>query len=648
MPLKRLRITAMSYCLNPDCHQPHAPDQARFCSHCGARLLLADRYRAVAMIGQGGFGRTFRAVDEHKPSRPPCVIKQLYLEHPTAASFQKAVQLFRQEAQRLEQLGIHPQIPTLFAYFNQEGHSYLVQEFIAGQTLAQRQRQQPVFNEAQVRSLLHSLLPVLQFVHAHQVIHRDLKPDNLIWRETTIPGQGRACSVSPEEARSRQPDLVLVDFGASGLAQATPRATGTKIYSLGYSAPEQESGKACFASDLYSLGVTCITLLTGCTHPLDLYSYSDATWIWQDALKGNPVSDRLAHLLNRLIAKPINQRYPTAEAVLQDLAHPAVALSLTQASTRARSQSTSPVAVPQVARGANGIGGQPQVAHPTVACLNSSKPSVGTYQWLQHSQFEVITVDQQGQIVDRQHRQSRYFRELLTAGIELEMVEIPGGRFLMGATVTTGSENAALPPHWVTVPSFFMGRFPITQAQWKTLMPKNPAWFRQADHPVEEVSWWEAVEFCQRLSAKTGRLYRLPSEAEWEYACRAGTGTPFHFGEQITTKLANCCGAFSYDPELRGQCCTQTTPVGSYPPNAFGLYDMHGNVSEWCQDTWHPSYEGAPTQGEAWIDTSVEHPYRVLRGGAWNAYARQCRSSSRNRNIETFRGNFVGFRVVCS
>lgn len=643
----------MGYCLNPDCHQPKAPDQARFCSHCGARLLLADRYRAVAPIGQGGFGRTFRAVDEHKPSRPPCVIKQLYLEHPTAAGFRKAVQLFEQEAHRLELLGTHPQIPALFAYFTQEGHSYLIQEFIAGQTLTQRQQQQGVFTEPQVRSLLHSLLPVLQFVHAHQVIHRDIKPDNIIWREVEGTGPSGWGSLSSSPARSPQPDLVLVDFGASGLARSTPR-TGTKIYSLGYSAPEQESGKACFASDLYSLGVTCITLLTGCTNPLDLYSYSDATWIWQEALQGNPVSDRLAHLLNRLIAKPINQRYPTAEAVLQDLVHPAVALSLSQANPRAKLPSTAPLTVPQRGRQPNRIGGQPHSggqshrAYPPAASPNGVKPQVGTYQWLQCSQFEVVTVDHQGQIVDRRQHQARYFREPLAAGVDLEMVEIPGGRFLMGATVTTGSENTALPRHWVTVPSFFMGRFPITQAQWKALMPNNPAWFRQADHPVEEVSWWEAVEFCQRLSAKTGRLYRLPSEAEWEYACRAGTTTPFHFGEQITTKLANCCGAFSYDPELRGQCCTQTTPVGSYPPNAFGLYDMHGNVSEWCQDTWHPSYEGAPTQGEAWIDKSVEHPYRVLRGGAWNAYARQCRSSSRNRNIETFRGNFVGFRVVCS
>ncbi|WP_448562023.1 SUMF1/EgtB/PvdO family nonheme iron enzyme, partial [Trichothermofontia sp.] len=610
----------------------------------------------------------------------PCVIKQFYLESPPAphnAGYQKAVQLFHREAQRLEQLGTHPQIPALLAYFTQEGHSYLVQEFIAGQTLAQRQRQQGVFTESQVRSLLHSLLPVLQFVHAHQVIHRDIKPDNLIWREARVAGQGRSRSVSPaasrsissEASRSLAPDLVLVDFGAAGTAQIAPHATGTKIYSLGYSAPEQESGKACFASDLYSLGVTCITLLTGCTNPLDLYSYSDATWIWQDALRGNPVSESLARLLNRLIAKPINQRYATAEAVLRDLIHPAVALSLAQANTRTRPQPTAPVAAPQTASRPRLVATPPPVASPTQGVsqpqgasqpqgvlLTSLKPQSGAYLCLPRSrsiaagesQFEVITVDSQGQIIDRRYHQARYFREPLAAGIDLEMVAIPGGRFLMGAPVTTSSDNTALPLHWVTVPPFFMGRFPMTQAQWKALMLTNPAWFRHPDHPVEEVSWWEAVEFCQRLTAKTGRFYRLPSEAEWEYACRAGTVTPFHFGEQITTKLANCCGAFSYDPELRGQCCTQTTPVGSYPPNAFGLYDMHGNVSEWCQDTWHPNYEGAPTQGEAWIDGCVEQPYRVLRGGAWNAYARQCRSSSRNRNIETFRGNFVGFRVVCS
>lgn len=624
----------MGYCLNPDCHHPYLPDgNARFCLYCGARLLLCDRYRAVAAIGQGGFGRTFRAIDEHKPSRPPCVIKQLYLEHPTQANFPKAVQLFRQEAQRLELLGSHPQIPALLAYFTQDGHSYLVQEFIAGQTLTQHQRQQGVFTEAQVRSLLQSLLPVLQFVHAHRVIHRDIKPDNLIWR-------GRAATQTA--SRSRPTDWVLVDFGAAGVAQPQPRATGTKIYSLGYSAPEQESGKACFASDLYSLGVTCISLLTGCPNPLDLYSYSDATWIWREALRDNPVSEALAQVLDRLIAKPIKHRYASAEAVLQDLVPPAVALSLKQASGR----SQPPIATV----------GSPAIASQPIATLRppqSASPLAGTYQWLQRSQFEVVTVDAQGQVRERRLHQARFFREELAPGVELEMVEIPGGRFLMGATSSTSSDAEAQPAHWVTLSAFFIGRFPITQAQWKALMPQNPAWFRHPEHPIETVSWLEAVAFCQQLTAKTGRLYRLPSEAEWEYACRAGTVTPFHFGEQITTKLANCCGAFSYDPGLQGQCCTQTTPVGHYPPNAFGLYDMHGNVSEWCLDQWHPNYENAPTQGEAWITTgshpaaSVSH-YRVLRGGAWNAYARQCRSISRNRNVETFRGNFVGFRVVCS
>jgi|GEM_PF-741842 len=625
----------MGYCLNPDCHHPcGTDDRAHFCIHCGSRLRLADRYRAVAAIGQGGFGRTFRAIDEHKPSYPPCVIKQLYLEHPTTASFPKAVQLFQQEAQRLEQLGNHPQIPALLAYLTQEGHSYLVQEFVAGQTLTQHQRQQGAFTEAQVRSLLQSLLPVLQFVHAHQVIHRDIKPDNLIWRQGTPPLR--------HFPRSGQADLVLVDFGAAGIAQAAPRPTGTKIYSLGYSAPEQESGKACFASDLYSLGVTCITLLTGCANPLDLYSYNDATWIWQEALPDNAVSDTLTRVLNRLIAKPINQRYATADAVLRDLTHPAITLTLTPPHPPSPSPPLAGAMAAGSSRGQRSIG----VAVPVAPVLGKTS-TTGTYQWLQTASFEVVTWDRQGR-VNRQLHQARYFRETLAAGVDLEMVEIPGGRFLMGATVTTGSESEALPPHWVTLPAFFMGRFPITQAQWKALMPQNPAWFRQPDHPVEEVSWLAAVEFCQRLSAQTGRFYRLPSEAEWEYACRAGTVTPFHFGEQINTQLVNCCGAFGYDPVLRGQCCTQTTPVGSYPPNAFGLYDMHGNVSEWCQDTWHPNYVNAPTQGEAWVDSGTDRAYRVLRGGAWNTYARQCRSASRNRNIETFRGNFVGFRVVCS
>lgn len=170
----------MTYCLNPDCPKPRNPQTAKVCRSCGAKLHLKDRYRAIAAIGQGGFGRTFLAIDEDKPSRPRCVIKQFLPIAQDPRSLKKAANLFAQEAVRLEELGHHPQIPELLAYFNQEGQQYLIQEFIDGRNLADRVVEQGPFSEAQVRQVLTSLLPVLDFVHSHKVIHRDIKPGNLI------------------------------------------------------------------------------------------------------------------------------------------------------------------------------------------------------------------------------------------------------------------------------------------------------------------------------------------------------------------------------------------------------------------------------------------------------------------------------------
>ncbi|NJK69556.1 MAG: protein kinase [Microcoleus sp. CSU_2_2] len=289
----------MSYCLNPNCQKPsNNPASAKFCLNCGANLLLGDRYRPTKSIAREGFGIALLAEDEFKPSKPPCVIKQFFpLEHNNAP---KAVELFRQEAVRLEQLGKHPQIPELLAHFEEADRLYIVQEFIDGKNLAQELVQTGAFREHQIRSLLQDLLPVLQFIHKGQVIHRDIKPDNIIRRDS----DGK---------------LVLVDFGAAKyVATGAFARTGTTIGSAGYAAPEQTVGKAVFASDIYSLGVTCIHLLTG-IEPFDLYDASESKLVWKNYLIDNPVSEELARILNKMIELPLNKRYKSADEVLQDL-----------------------------------------------------------------------------------------------------------------------------------------------------------------------------------------------------------------------------------------------------------------------------------------------------------------------------------------
>jgi hypothetical protein len=179
------------------------------------------------------------------------------------------------------------------------------------------------------------------------------------------------------------------------------------------------------------------------------------------------------------------------------------------------------------------------------------------------------------------------------------------------------------------------------------VLKPDPSRFKGDSRPVEQVSWNEAVEFCARLSAHTGRQYRLPTEAEWEYACRAGTTTPFYFGETISSDLANYDATITYGDGQEGGYQKQTTDVGCFPLSAFGLHDMHGNVWEWCQDHWHSNYEGAPTDGSAWLSND-ESEYRILRGGSWFFYPRFCRSAYRFFNFPDFRYKNIGFRVVCA
>ena len=235
---------------------------------------------------------------------------------------------------------------------------------------------------------------------------------------------------------------------------------------------------------------------------------------------------------------------------------------------------------------------------------------------------------------------------------------------MMGSPEGEGSDWER-PQHEVTVPPFFMGRFQVTQKQWRAIasLPRvkhdlnpEPSRFKGDNRPVERVNWYDAIEFCDRLSQLTGQDYRLPSEAEWEYACRAiispldkggKGGLPFYFGETITGELANYDASNTYADEPKGEHREETTPVGQFPPNALGLYDMHGNVWEWCTDTWHDNYGGAPTDGSAWTKGGNDNR-SPLRGGSWINNPNNCRSASRiinNRRVVRYYD--IGFRVVC-
>jgi serine/threonine protein kinase len=299
----------MSLCLNPNCSAAN-PDGNKVCEKCGSKLFLQERYQAIQLIGQGGFGRTFKAIDYSKPSRPYCVIKQFFPSAQGTDTIEKASELFEKEAIQLEKLGKHPQIPELFAYLNHDDNrQYLVQEYIEGQNLEQELKSQGVFNEAKIKALLTDILPVLDFIHSQGVVHRDIKPENII-------------------RRNSDKKAVLVDFGASRVVTHLNRSvTGTVIGSAEYVAPEQANGKANNPSDLYSLGVTCIYLLTQIS-PFDLFDTSEHEWVWRQFLVNNNVRDDLGRILDKMIEFGTRKRYQSAREILQDLTGQSPAISI--------------------------------------------------------------------------------------------------------------------------------------------------------------------------------------------------------------------------------------------------------------------------------------------------------------------------------
>ncbi len=586
----------MQICQNPNCSNPFNHDGNRFCISCGQSnfgKLLRNRYRVLRLLGEGGFSRTYAAEDVDRLDAP-CVIKQFFPQVQGTGQRKKAAEFFKEEAFRLYELGEnHTQIPRLLAYLGQ------------------------CFTERKIRQLLADLLPVLDFIHSHNVIHRDIKPENIIRRDS----DGKP---------------VLIDFGgAKQVTQTSLARQATVIYTIGYAPTEQMAGFACHASDLYALGVTCVRLLTQCL-PLqnfdgqiedNLYDAMNAKWLWPERLQehGITISTGLAKILDKLLQHLPKDRYQTAVEVLDDLK--STTTSELEAEILAISQRILlPVSPPT----------RPQ---------KDIKPLPS----LQSFEYDVVTVDTAGREVNRDRLYSKYFTEELGKAIALEMVAIPGGTFLMGSPEFEGDADER-PQRKVTVAPFFMGKFPVTQAQWKVVaaLPKvkqplnpNPSKNKGPNRPVENVSWHEAVEFCLRLAQKTGRDYRLPSEAEWEYACRAGTKTSFHFGETITSDLVSCSGG---DTKSR----KETTNVGSFEvANAFGLYDMHGLVWEWCADPWHNNYDGAPADASVWEDGGDIHR-RVLRGGSWSFGAELCRSASRSWNESDGGLRICGFRVVFS
>lgn len=517
--------------------------------------LLQNRYRIKHMLGKGGEGAVYFAIDEQlntEVALKECVIID-----------NRLLRQFERVANMLGSLD-HPALPKVYGHFSENNTQFLVMEYIAGDDLLEtRAKRGSAFSPDEVLEWADQLLDALEYLHSQHppIIHRDIKPQNI---KLTEKGK-----------------VILLDFGLS-----KHDASSVGLGTLGYAPLEQILGKGTNArSDLYSLAATLYHLMTGLQ--------AASAWV-----RHHEPPDRL---------RPANVVNPTISTTIADILNRALSLDRE---------------------------GRPESASAMRKLLLNVRKQEGT---------------------SRREGQARQLVEDL-GGVTIEMVEIPAGKFLMGSLLNEeGHGTDEGPQHEVTISqSFYMGKYQVTQAQWRAIarlpkvnadMPPDPSGFKGDKLPVERVSWEHAMEFCERLSRATGKSYRLPTEAEWEYACRAGTTTPFAFGETITPEIVNYDGNYPYGSAKKGEYRGRTVEVGSLGvANEFGLYDMHGNVWEWCADWYSENYYSqSPSTDPTGPNTGSS---RVLRGGRWYIYARNCRSAYRYGGTPDSRLSNLGFRLV--
>lgn len=589
--------------------------QDRFCPQDGTLLeelvgrVLDEKYKIEKMLGKGAMGVVYLATDIVKQRQ--VAIKMMLLDY---LSNPEQKQRFVREAMAYRRFS-HPNSVEVYDLCeNSDGMIYMVMEYIDGSTLSDELDKKGRFSPGDALTIIEPIALALNEAHKVGVVHRDLKPANIMIGETE-EGQQLVKLLDLSIAKL----YPLPNSSQSSLTQLTKddQILGTPYYM----SPEQwgtvNVGELIDGrSDIYSLAVVLYELITG-KKPFE-------GGYWELAVKHIQETPQPPHELFNDIPRPFSQvvlgamakyrdeRPPTCESFIKQLQRSLIATT------------------EEVIRAAS---------------------IIDQIQLLPVFEFNTVVLGEDGEVVESGSKQASYFIESFGHEILLEMVSIPAGSFVMGADESElESQSYERPKHMVTVKGFYIGKYQVTQLQWQAIMKNNPSFFIGDTLPVEQISWMDAVEFCKKLSAITGRKYRLPTEAEWEYACRAGTETPFAFGQTLNTEIANYRGDTPYGLAKKGVYRAKTVPVGSLgTANNFGLYDMHGNVWEWCQDIFHDSYLEAPNDGTSWEAWSrgATH-YRIFRGGSWYNAATHCRTANRGRTSRNAKAFNIGLRLAVS
>ena len=630
--------------------------QARILAEPSSETLAPDRvrlpgYELIEKLGEGGMGVVWKARQE---STGRLVAVKLLSQRGMGSDrsqrkFEREVAL----SARLE----HPGIVRIYDSGLQHGMYFYAMELIEGLPLDEFAGSN-LLNQQQIIELFCRLSQAMQYAHDKGVIHRDLKPSNIV--------------VSPDG----QPHVL--DFGLARPAEEdsgmTISVSGDVSGTPAYMSPEQAAGRHVEVgerSDIYSLGVMLYRLLVGHSpHELAGTQFEVTKRLVEEDVRAPrllcPTLNRKleAVLLKALARKPAD-RYPSMAAFAEEL-------------QKCQSNEPPPLASEGLITRVPGGAQKQRMQRLVWGALTASVMTILVVTWLIYgraqNQKQPTAMDQErtAPLAQKQPGETTATPNLLAAAqandakgnakaglkvgetitnsIGMRLAYIPAGEFVMGAPPNEGHKkyDTEIPHRVKLTKPFLMGVTAVTQGQWKAVMGNNPSYFiGDDDLPVEQVSWNDAVAFCGKLSDKDKKTYRLPTEAEWEYACRAGTTTPFNTGETISADQANFNGQEApYGKGQKGEYRQKTTRVGSFPPNAWGLYDMHGNVMQWCSDFYgtYDAGDAVDPQGA----TNGWNPNRMTRGGAWNSAAEGCRSAFRIGGAPDYRGNHNGFRVVCS
>ena len=655
-------------------------------------MLMGGKYRIVKKLGQGGFGITYLA--EHVVLRKRVAIKEFFFQQfcerddgtshvtvPTVGN-RELVEKFRRkfvkEAQLIASKLSPPSIVGVTDVFDENGTSYYVMDYIEGRSLSDIIKERGRIGEAEAIAIIDSVCRALAYVHSRNINHLDIKPGNIMVEAETG-------------------NVVLIDFGvAKQYDAATGEATTTTPVgrSHGYSPLEQYKvgGVSQFSpeSDIYALGATLYKMLTGTTPP-------EAGDVAQDGLP--PIPSDISASVRRAITAAMStakKDRPHTVAEFLGILHGKTGVEETEVEEKKHKQDDIEVIVIDDGKGssdnngdrASGSSASGHNSHPQpqpepapqpqrrkwlpwvvaagvaavvfaaimlfrpkpesippdiIAAVTSGTDTVSQQEQPQQPvqqpaqqqpvQPPVQPVQQQEQQPVEQQPESERPQSNLP---EIEMVWVSGGTFTMGATSEQGSDayNWEKPAHSVTLSGYYIGKYEVTQAQWKAVMGNNPSSFKGDNLPVERVSWNEVQEFIKKLNQMTGKSYRLPTEAEWEYAARGGNNS-----RGYKYSGSNNIGSVAWYNENSG---STTHPVGSKSPNELGIYDMSGNVFEWCQD-WYGDYSSSSQRNPKGPASGLG---RVYRGGGWSSFAGDCRVSGRNGSSPDNGSSGLGFRLV--